>query len=102
MSDDQIIPYAIGAILVFIVAIFITRAIFSIPKFLKLQKAQLQMLTEIAIRQGVKPEVIRTIHVFNDLELREKSNEETRAELEKAKKDKMTDLEKEALSYPKE
>lgn len=81
---DPVILY-IGYALSILIAIFLTRAIFSIPTFLKLQKAQLQVLTEIAIQQGVQAEVLRTIHVYNELEARAKTNEEQRAELQKAK-----------------
>lgn len=35
------------------VLIFITRLVFSIPQFLRYQKAQTQLLSEIAIEKGV-------------------------------------------------
>lgn len=84
MSIDPIILY-IGYALSILIAIFVTRAIFSIPTFLKIQKAKLQVLTEIAIQQGVNAEVLRTIHVHNELTAREKTNEERREELRKQK-----------------
>lgn len=102
MTQDNFIGYLIGYGVAFLIGTFITRAIFSIPKFLRLQKAQLQVLTEIALKQGVKTEVLRSIHAFQEVDLRETTNEEKREELEKARKEKMTALEKEALSHPKE
>jgi len=45
----------------------------------------LQVLTEIAIQQGVNAEVLRTIHVHHELTAREITNEERREELQKQK-----------------
>ena len=84
MKSDDIILFVFCYAVAFLIAVFITRAIFSIPTFLKLQKAQLQVLTEIAIKQGVKSEVLRTIHSYNELEARARTEEE-RAELEKSR-----------------
>ena len=99
MTQDNFIVYLIGCGVAFLIGIFITRAIFSIPKFLKLQAAQLEVLVEVAKQQGVKAEVLLTIHTSNGLTPRLKTNEEIRAELEKSRN---KDLEKEALSHPKE
>jgi hypothetical protein len=43
------------------ILIFITRYIFSIPTFLKHQKAQTELLSEIAIEKGVAPKRINEI-----------------------------------------
>jgi len=68
MNQENAVGYIVAYVLCFLVAIFITRAIFSVPKFLKLQKAQLQVLTEIAVQQGVKAEVLRKIYSNNELQ----------------------------------
>jgi hypothetical protein len=84
--NEELIGYFIGYGITFLVGIFITRAIFSIPKFLKLQQAQLQVLTEIAKQQGVKADVLHIIHYDLGLSARPKTNEEIRAQLEQEKK----------------
>ena len=76
MTDGGIL---ILSIISFIIGIFITRAIFSIPAFLKIQKAKLQILTEIALKQGVKADVLKGIYLENDVIERGKTNEEMRA-----------------------
>ena len=60
---EDLVLYILSYIMEFISAIFFTRAIFSIPKFLKIQKAKLQVLTEIAIQQGVQAHM-KTWHYF--------------------------------------
>ncbi|SDS82233.1 hypothetical protein SAMN05216490_1884 [Mucilaginibacter mallensis] len=101
-SADNVFLYIIGYIIAFVVGIFITRAVFSIPKFLKLQAAQLEVLVEIAKQQGVKPEVLFMIHSSNDLRTRAQTNEEIRAEAQKSRIFSDEALEREALSHPKE
>ncbi len=100
MNQENFMGYIVAYAISFLIAVFVTRAIFSIPKFLKLQKAQLQVLTEIAIQQGVKAEVLRTIHVANEVEARGNTNEELRASAENNSN--LSALEREALSYQKE
>ena len=75
-----IIVAIIGYIIVFFIAVFITRAIFSIPKFLKLQEAQLQIITELAKQQGVKSEVIKSIYDNCGVPARVETNTETKQE----------------------
>jgi len=97
MTQDNAILYILGYGIAFLIAVFVTRAIFSIPKFLKIQKAQLQVLAEIALQQGVNAEVLRTIREHHQLDARERTNEEIRLA---AKKDsQLTPLDDEALSY---
>ncbi len=64
-KNDELIfsfvGYAIGFIVLSVIVIFITRAIFSIPQFLKMQKAQVKLLSEIAIKNGVEPDKISGI-----------------------------------------
>ncbi|WP_183561756.1 hypothetical protein [Mucilaginibacter sp. SP1R1] len=53
--------YLIGAV----VLIFVTRLIFSIPTFLRYQKAQTKLLSEIALKNGV--EVDRITEILNGI-----------------------------------
>jgi len=100
MTEDNAIGYIIGYGIAFLIGIFLTRAIFSIPKFLRIQQAQVQILTEIAIQQGVKSEILEIIHGHNELTTRNKTVEEFKIEV--SKNPNATDLEKEALSYRRE
>lgn len=75
-----IIVTIIVYVIAFIIAVFVTRAIFSIPKFLRLQEAQLQIITELAKQQGVKNEVIQSIHDNCGVPLRVETNNETKTE----------------------
>jgi len=61
MNSDNAIPYILGYIIAFIIAVFVTRAIFSIPKLLKYQRMQILLLAELAKAQGVDPERIEKI-----------------------------------------
>jgi len=101
-SADNVFLYIIGYIIAFVVAVFVTRAIFSIPKFLRLQTAQLEILMEIAKQQGVNADVLLKIHSSNDLSTRAKTNEEIRVALEKSRTPADEALEREALSHPNE
>ena len=58
---DIIIGYLAITIVVFLISIAIMRAVFSIGTFIKLQRAQVQLLAEIAYRQGVSEEKITRI-----------------------------------------
>jgi hypothetical protein len=84
MNSDNAIIYILGYIIAFIIAIFVTRAIFSIPKLIRLQEAQFEVLVEIAKQQGVSAEILQKIHTSNELSARAKTNEEKREELKKA------------------
>lgn len=85
MNSDQIIVYSIVSVISIFILAAILRTVFSISKFKKLQEAQLQILTEIAVQQGVKQEVINSIYINLGLYYRQKTNEEIRVELEKAR-----------------
>jgi hypothetical protein len=61
MNTNEIMVYIIGYTLAFIIAVFITRAIFSIPMFLKCQRMQILLLAEIAKANGVDDERIEKI-----------------------------------------
>jgi hypothetical protein len=61
MNSDNVIPYILGYMIAFIIAVFVTRAIFSIPKLLKYQRMQILLLAELAKAQGVDPERIEKI-----------------------------------------
>jgi hypothetical protein len=61
MNSDNAIPYIFGYIIAFIIAVFVTRAIFSIPKLLKYQRMQILLLAEMAKAQGVDLERIEKI-----------------------------------------
>lgn len=45
----------------FLVCVYITRAIFCIPRFLRYQRAQIKLLEEIAKVQGVDNNKVQTI-----------------------------------------
>jgi hypothetical protein len=49
----EVIMYLAGGFISFIISVYIIRAIFNIPTFIKLQKAQMKLLEEIAKSQGV-------------------------------------------------
>ena len=53
--------YPVIFIVSFIVLILTARIVFSIPAFLKYQKAQTKLLVEIAIEKGVAPQRINEI-----------------------------------------
>jgi len=61
MNPDNAIFYIIGYVIAFVVGVFITRAIFSIPKLLKYQRMQVLLLAELAKAQGVDTERIEKI-----------------------------------------
>ena len=57
----EVIMYLMGGFVGFIVSVYIVRAIFNIPKFIKLQSAQMRLLEEIAKHQGVDSATVRGI-----------------------------------------
>lgn len=68
MSENELlVATLLGYGIVFVIGIFITRAIFSIPKFLRIKEAELKILSEIAIKNGVEPDKISGI--INQAEL---------------------------------
>lgn len=62
-SSDQAYTYLIFAIVSFIIGVFITRAVFSIPRILRELKAQTLLTAKIAEKQGVSPQAINKILV---------------------------------------
>ncbi|MDP9078645.1 MAG: hypothetical protein M3O71_14535 [Bacteroidota bacterium] len=80
MTQDNAIAYIFGYIIAFLIGVFTTRAIFSIPTFLRIQRAKLQVLTEIALQQGVKADIIRSIFLQNGVGAREKTTQEIKDE----------------------
>jgi hypothetical protein len=85
MDINTFFEYLIGYAVVFLICVFITRAIFSIPKFLDLQRAQVHLLSDIALKNGVDPEVVKKIYTYNEVPVRPQTNEEKREELKQAK-----------------
>ena len=65
-----LVAYLILCVILFLIAVVITRAIFSIPTFLRIQRAKLQVLTEIALQQGVKADTLRSILAQNEVKAR--------------------------------
>jgi hypothetical protein len=48
-------------VVVFFLALLIARFVFSIPKFLRIKKAELKILSEMALKAGVEPDKISGI-----------------------------------------
>jgi hypothetical protein len=64
MSDDflkLLVIYLAVLFGLFLVCVYITRAIFCIPRFLRYQRAQIKLLEEIAKVQGVDNKKVQTI-----------------------------------------
>ncbi|WDF53594.1 hypothetical protein [Mucilaginibacter sp. KACC 22063] len=83
-----------------IVTILVVRFVFSIPAIIKNLKIQTALLTQIAIKNGVKEDVIRDIYYNSD-----KSIDSINKKIKIKRKSVTNDndkLTKEALSYPKE
>jgi hypothetical protein len=59
--QDALVLSVIAYPILIILGVFITRLIFSIPAFLRLQKAQVKLLSEIAVKSGVEPDKISGI-----------------------------------------
>lgn len=60
----EILALAIIVCLGFVVLAAITRAIFAIGTFLKVQRAALQILLELAKQQGVDQEKLKEINTY--------------------------------------
>jgi hypothetical protein len=64
MTDDLknilLVVFLVGIVLFFI-SIYIIRAIFNIPSIIKLHKAQVRLLEEMAKTQGVDSQKVQTI-----------------------------------------
>jgi uncharacterized membrane protein len=58
---DRIIGYALIFWVIFFIHLYIFRAIFNIPSFLKYQKAQIRLLEEIAKTQGANSATVKNI-----------------------------------------
>lgn len=58
---ETIITYLVVLIGLFFVSLYIFRAIFNIPSFLRYQRAQIRLLEEIAKHQGVDQSTVKTI-----------------------------------------
>ena len=57
MSDQfitAILIYLVVSFVIFLIAVYIVRAIFDLPRIVRLQKAQVRLLEEIAKAQGVE------------------------------------------------
>lgn len=61
---ERIIFYSFGFLAAFLICVAITRAIFSIPAFLKYQKANTVLLMKIARAQGVPEDEIQLVSNF--------------------------------------
>jgi uncharacterized protein YybS (DUF2232 family) len=69
MNQDAIILTTIFAYFIgFLISVLITRLVFSIPTFLRYQKAKINILAEMAIKNGVEPDKISGI--MNKYEIR--------------------------------
>lgn len=60
-NSDQAYTFFIFAIVSFVIGVFITRAVFSIPRILRELKAQTLLTAKIAEKQGVSKEAINKI-----------------------------------------
>ncbi|MGY4540063.1 hypothetical protein ACVW0P_004505 [Mucilaginibacter sp. UYNi724] len=67
MGAGELIVMFVGFLIVFLIAVAITRAIFSIPKFLRMKKAELKILGEMAVKAGVSQDLISGI--INEAEM---------------------------------
>jgi hypothetical protein len=57
----ELVLYLFCGFIGFIICVYIVRAIFNIPKFIKLQKAQVRLLEEMAKNQGVDGKKVQSI-----------------------------------------
>jgi hypothetical protein len=85
MNQSDLPIYIFGYIIAVIIGIFLTRAIFSIPKFLRLSEAKFQVLVEIAKQQGVSEDVLNSIHTNCGVNKRLETFQENKATLERAR-----------------
>ncbi len=58
---SQLGIYLVVVFCIFIVCLYLFRAIFNIPSFLRYQKAQVRLLQEIAKTQGVENSKVQSI-----------------------------------------
>lgn len=65
-ENENIFPLLIGIAIGILLLILITRAIFSIPAFLKHTKIQTNLLTIIAQKLGSEDEEIKQAHQVDD------------------------------------
>ena len=66
MDENKLLIFIV-CVVVFIVAAYIVRAIFSIPTILRQQKAQTILLSKIAEKQGVNKKEIDAVLIFAEL-----------------------------------
>ncbi|EHQ26592.1 hypothetical protein BDD43_0607 [Mucilaginibacter gracilis] len=62
-----IILTLIGYFIAFLVGILMIRALFIVPQFLRIKKAKLKILSEMAIQNGVEPDKI--MDIINEADL---------------------------------
>ena len=58
---EDFLPYLLISVISFLIMVFITRAIFSIPKFIRYKEAELKFLREIARKNNVEEAIIKSI-----------------------------------------
>lgn len=58
---NTLFAYFMGLVIVFFIGLYIFRAVFNIPSFLRYQKAQIRLLEEIAKNQGVDSAKVQSI-----------------------------------------
>lgn len=58
---DLLVGYLVGYIIVFLISVFIIRAIFQIPTIVEYQKKQYMILRQIAHKLGVEEDKIQDI-----------------------------------------
>jgi hypothetical protein len=84
LSTETLLIYLFILTLGFIVYVYIVRAIFSIPKQIRLQRAQLKMMALIAEQLKADPQVIKEIAEEGDYSLKDDAHFSTVEELKKA------------------
>ncbi len=58
---NQLLIYIVIALACFLISLYIFRAIFNIPSFLRYQRAQIRLLEELAKNQGVDATTVKSI-----------------------------------------
>ena len=69
-GDNAWLFYFVGGIIGFILSVLLIRVLFSIPKFLRMKKAELELLKIIAQSHGATEDELKKIHkiVYPDTE----------------------------------
>ena len=60
-TKQALIIYGFLGVVGFFIVIYLIRAIFNIPTMVRLQRAQVRLLEEMAKKQGVEEEKVKTI-----------------------------------------